>query len=58
MPSFEIPGLPDYSPGALESFFSAILTQFDQEVAAVDSTETLEQLRIRWIGLVDPIHRL
>ena len=50
MSPFEIPGLTDYSPSALDSFFSAILTQFDQEAAAVHSTEAVEQLRIRWIG--------
>ena len=50
MPPIEIPELTDYSPGALDSFFSAILTQFDQEAAAAGSVEAVEQLRIRWIG--------
>jgi hypothetical protein len=50
MPPFEIPELRDYSPGALDSFFSAILAQFDQEAAAANSVEAVEQLRIRWIG--------
>ncbi len=47
MPPFEIPELKDYSPGSLDSFFSEILAQFDQEAASSDS---VEQLRIRWIG--------
>jgi phenylalanyl-tRNA synthetase alpha chain len=50
MPPFEIPELTDYSPGALDSFFSAILAQFEQEAAAATSVEAVEQLRIRWIG--------
>jgi phenylalanyl-tRNA synthetase alpha chain len=48
--SSEIPELPDYSPASLDSFFSAILARFDQEAAAADSVEAVEQLRIRWIG--------
>jgi phenylalanyl-tRNA synthetase alpha chain len=50
MPSTVIPELKDYSPGSLDSFFSAILAQFDQDAAAVGTAEALEQLRIRWIG--------
>jgi hypothetical protein len=50
MPPIEIPELKDYSPGSLDSFFSAILAQFDQDAAAADSAEAVEQLRIRWIG--------
>jgi phenylalanyl-tRNA synthetase alpha chain len=50
MPSIEIPELQDYSPASLDSFFSAILAQFDQDAAAADSVEAVEQLRIRWIG--------
>jgi phenylalanyl-tRNA synthetase alpha chain len=50
MPSIEIPELRDYSPASLDSFFSAILAQFDQDAAAANSVESVEQLRIRWIG--------
>jgi phenylalanyl-tRNA synthetase alpha chain len=50
MPPFEIPELKDYSPVSLDSFFSAILGQFDRDAATADTVEALEQLRIRWIG--------
>ena len=50
MPPTEIPELPDYSPGALDSFFGEILAQFDQDAAAATTVEAVEQLRIRWIG--------
>src|SRR5258708_28503981 len=50
MPPMEIPALKDYSPGALDSFFAAILAQFDQDAAAATSVDAVEQLRIRWIG--------
>ena len=50
MPPIEIPELKDYSPGSLDSFFSGILAQFDQDAAGANSVEALEQLRIRWIG--------
>src|ERR1700728_112530 len=50
MPPPEIPELKDYSSASLDSFFSAILAQFDQDAAAADTVEALEQLRIRWIG--------
>jgi phenylalanyl-tRNA synthetase alpha chain len=50
MPPVEIPELHDYSPASLDSFFSVILAQFDQDAAAADTAEALEQLRIRWIG--------
>jgi phenylalanyl-tRNA synthetase alpha chain len=50
MPPTEIPELPDYSPGTLDSFFGKILAQFDQEAVAVTRVEGVEQLRIRWIG--------
>jgi phenylalanyl-tRNA synthetase alpha chain len=50
MPSIDIPELKDYSPGALDSFFGAILAQFDQDAAAAATVEAMEQLRIRWIG--------
>jgi phenylalanyl-tRNA synthetase alpha chain len=50
MPSIEIPELKDYSPGSLDSFFSAILAQFDQDAAAAGTVDAIEQLRIRWIG--------
>src|SRR6202012_3827459 len=50
MPLLEIPELTEYSPRALDSFFSAILTQFDQEAAAANTADAVEQLRIRWIG--------
>src|SRR5271170_8464011 len=50
MPSIEIPELKDYSPGSLDSFFSAILARFDQDAAAAGTVEAMEQLRIRWIG--------
>ena len=50
MPPTEIPELPDYSPGALDSFFGKILAQFDQDAAAATTGEAVEQLRIRWIG--------
>jgi phenylalanyl-tRNA synthetase alpha chain len=46
----EIPELKDYSPGSLDSFFSAVLALFDQDAAAANTAETIEQLRIRWIG--------
>ena len=46
----EIPELKDYSPASLDNFFSAILALFDQDAAKADTVETLEQLRIRWIG--------
>jgi phenylalanyl-tRNA synthetase alpha chain len=46
----EIPELKDYSSASLDSFFSLILTQFDQDAAKAVSVEDLEQLRIRWIG--------
>jgi phenylalanyl-tRNA synthetase alpha chain len=47
MPSDEIPELHDYSPAALDSFFSLILDRFEQDAAA---TSSAEELRIRWIG--------
>ena len=50
MPPPEIPELKDYSSASLDSFFSAILAQFDQDAAAANTVEALEQLRIRWIG--------
>jgi phenylalanyl-tRNA synthetase alpha chain len=50
MPPIEIPGLTDYSPGSLDSFFRGILEQFDRDAAAAGSAEAVEQLRIRWIG--------
>jgi phenylalanyl-tRNA synthetase alpha chain len=50
MPPFEIPELKDYSPGSLDSFFRAILAQFDQEAAEAAAADSVEQLRIRWIG--------
>jgi phenylalanyl-tRNA synthetase alpha chain len=50
MPLDEIPELRDYSPASLDSFFASILEQFDQEAAAANSVEAVEQLRIRWIG--------
>jgi len=50
MPSREIPELKDYSPGSLDSFFSVILAQFDQDAAAAGTPEAMEHLRIRWIG--------
>ena len=46
----EIPELKDYSPASLDSFFSAVLAQFDQDAATATSAEAVEQLRIRWIG--------
>jgi phenylalanyl-tRNA synthetase alpha chain len=46
----EIPELKDYSPGSLDSFFSGILAQFEQDAAAAQSAEAVEQLRVRWIG--------
>ena len=46
----EIPELNDYSPAALDSFFSAVLAQFDQDAASATSADAVEQLRIRWIG--------
>ena len=51
MPPFELPELHnDYSPGSLEGYFAAILTLFEQEAAAAETAEAVEQLRIRWIG--------
>jgi phenylalanyl-tRNA synthetase alpha chain len=50
MPTIEIPELKDYSPGSLDSFFSLILAQFEQDAAQADSVAAVEQLRIRWIG--------
>jgi phenylalanyl-tRNA synthetase alpha chain len=50
MPPIEIPELKDYSPGSLDSFFSWILEQFDQDASTANSLEAVEQLRIRWIG--------
>jgi phenylalanyl-tRNA synthetase alpha chain len=50
MPPIEIPALKDYSPGALDGFFSGILAQFDQDAAAATTVEAVEHLRIRWIG--------
>jgi phenylalanyl-tRNA synthetase alpha chain len=50
MPLVEIPELKDYSPASLDSFFSAILEEFDHDAAAASSVEAVEQLRIRWIG--------
>jgi phenylalanyl-tRNA synthetase alpha chain len=50
MPPTEIPELPDYSPGALDSFFGEILAKFDRDAAAATTVEAIEQLRIRWIG--------
>jgi phenylalanyl-tRNA synthetase alpha chain len=50
MPPIEIPALKDYSPGALDSFFSEILAQFEQDAAAATAVEAVEELRIRWIG--------
>jgi phenylalanyl-tRNA synthetase alpha chain len=50
MPPIEIPALKDYSPGALDGFFTEILAQFDQDAAAASTVEAVEQLRIRWIG--------
>jgi phenylalanyl-tRNA synthetase alpha chain len=50
MPPTEIPSLPDYSPGTLDSFFGEILAQFDQDAAAATTVEAVEELRIRWIG--------
>jgi phenylalanyl-tRNA synthetase alpha chain len=50
MPPIEIPALQDYSPGSLDSFFGAVLAQFDQDAASATSTEAIEQLRIRWVG--------
>jgi hypothetical protein len=49
MPPIEIPELKDYSPGSLDSFFGGILAQFDQDAAAANSVEAVEQLRI--VGL-------
>ena len=46
----EIPELKDYSSDSLDSFFSVILAQFDQDAASAVTGEALEQLRIRWIG--------
>jgi phenylalanyl-tRNA synthetase alpha chain len=46
----EIPELKDYSPASLDSFFAAIQTQFDQDVAGAASAEAVERLRVRWIG--------
>jgi len=43
----EIPELKDYSPRSLDTFFNAILEQFDRDAATADS---VEQLRVRWIG--------
>jgi phenylalanyl-tRNA synthetase alpha chain len=50
MPPIEIPALKDYSPGALDTFFGEILTQFDQDAATASTVEAVEELRIRWIG--------
>jgi phenylalanyl-tRNA synthetase alpha chain len=50
MPPTEIPELKDYSSDSLDSFFSVILAQFDQDAASAVTAEALEQLRIRWIG--------
>src|ERR1700722_6095134 len=50
MPSTDIPELKNYSAASLDSFFSAILAQFDQDAAVAGSVEAVEQLRIRWIG--------
>jgi phenylalanyl-tRNA synthetase alpha chain len=51
MPPFELPELHnDYSPGSLEKYFAAILALFEQEAAAAETAEAVEQLRIRWIG--------
>jgi phenylalanyl-tRNA synthetase alpha chain len=50
MPLIEIPELNDYSPASLDSFFAAILAQFDQDAAGAVSVEAVEQLRVRWIG--------
>ena len=50
MPPPEIPELHYSSPRSLDSFFSVILSQFDQDAAAADTVEAVEQLRIRWIG--------
>jgi phenylalanyl-tRNA synthetase alpha chain len=47
MPPIEIPALKDFSPGSLDSFFSAILELFDQDAA---TAESIDQLRIRWMG--------
>jgi len=50
MPPIEIPALKDYSPGALDGFFGEILALFDQDASAATTVETVEELRIRWIG--------
>jgi phenylalanyl-tRNA synthetase alpha chain len=50
MPLIEIPELSDYSPASLDSFFAAILAEFDQDAAQAASVEAVEQLRVRWIG--------
>jgi phenylalanyl-tRNA synthetase alpha chain len=46
----EIPELKDYSPASLDSFFTVILAEFDQDAASADTVKAHEQLRIRWIG--------
>jgi phenylalanyl-tRNA synthetase alpha chain len=50
MPPSDVPELRDYSPGSLDTFFGAVLAQFDQDAAAANSVEAVEQLRIRWMG--------
>ena len=47
MPSDEIPELHDYSPVALDSYFSLIFDRFERDAAA---TASVEELRIRWVG--------
>jgi phenylalanyl-tRNA synthetase alpha chain len=50
MPPSDVPELRDYSPGSLDTFFGAVLALFDQDAAAANSVEAVEQLRIRWMG--------
>jgi phenylalanyl-tRNA synthetase alpha chain len=47
MPPIEIPALPDYSSGSLDSFFQEVLDLFNQDATA---TSSIEELRIRWMG--------
>jgi phenylalanyl-tRNA synthetase alpha chain len=50
MPPTEIPELKDYSPDSLDSFFSHVLAQFDQDAEKAETADAVEQLRIRWVG--------
>ncbi|MEO6829010.1 MAG: phenylalanine--tRNA ligase subunit alpha, partial [Acidobacteriaceae bacterium] len=50
MPKTDIPSLQDYSSGSLDRFFSAIKESFDQDAATAATSETLEPLRVRWVG--------